>query len=270
MKKQNLLIAVIVTFTVAVIAVVALIVFNRVNSITNAEKQYDTVTEEAVTETYHAITIEPEETEEVVEYDPRAGWLGDADGENAYVMDVDADKLLDTNEDYIGWIYGCGGDISYPVCEAQDNSFYLNHGFDKSKNVYGTLFTEALDNGFLYTDVVIYGHHMKNGSMFNKICEYKKKEYFDEHPYFYVFTTRGDAQYEIFSAYYMDMDVLAEIQNRDADLSREEYIQSIKERSIYDTGVDAGAQDNILTLVTCEYTTANGRMILHLKKVQDE
>lgn len=269
MKKNNLSIAIIVAIAATVIVVASCLIVSRVHSITSAEKKYDNVSEEAVEDNYRAIAIEVADTEEVEEYDPRAAWLEDADGKNAYTMKVDADKLLEINEDYIGWIYGCGGDVDYPVCEAEDDQFYLKHGFDKSKNVYGTLFTELLDNGFLYTDVVVYGHHMKNGSMFQRICNYKEESYFKDHPYFYVFTTRGDAQYEIFSAYYIDMDVLADIQVRDANLSREAYIQSLKDRSLYDTGVEVGEEDNILTLVTCEYTTDNGRMILHLRKVKE-
>lgn len=270
MKKQNISIAIIVAIAATMIAAALYLIITRVVSLKSAESDYDKVAEVAIENNYSAIEIESEEAEEVVEeYDPRKAWLDDEDGKNAYVMNVDADKLLDINEDYIGWIYGCGGDVDYPVCEAEDDQFYLKHGFDKSKNVYGTLFTETLDNGFLYTDVVIYGHHMKNGSMFQKICNYKEQSYFENHPFFYVFTTRGDAQYAIFSAYYMDMDVLADIQERDAYLSREEYIQSLKERSLYDTGVDVGEDDYILTLVTCEYTTDNGRMILHLKKVNE-
>ena len=269
MKKQNLSIAIIVAITATVVVVALSLIVSRVHSVTSAEKKYDQVSTEAVEDSYRAIAVQTEDPEVVEEIDPRAGWLEDEDGKSAYTMKVDAEKLLEINEDYIGWIYGCGGDVDYPICESEDDQFYLKHGFDKSKNIYGTLFTEQLDNGFLYTDVVVYGHHMKNGTMFNKICNYKEEEYFTKHPYFYVFTTRGDAQYEIFSAYYIDMDVLADIQIRDADLSREAYIQSLKDRSLYDTGVEVSENDNILTLVTCEYTTENGRMILHLRKVKE-
>ena len=188
MKKFDLLTTVVVAIAIILAMITSYIIVERVVLVKNADDDYEQVAEEAKEENYSKIIIENPDTEtEVEEYDPRAAWLDDNDGQNAYKMNVDADKLLEINEDYIGWIYGCGGDVDYPVCETEDDQFYLKHGFDKSKNIYGTLFTETLDNGFLYTDVVVYGHHMKNGSMFQKICNYKDEEYYKEHPFFYVF-----------------------------------------------------------------------------------
>lgn len=270
-RRLSIAIAIIVIITIVVVAVAVYVVGKRASSVVNGEKNYDSIAQETVTENYEFVPVDKaqditEEIEVEESIDPRGTWLTDADGCEAYKMVVDSDKLLETNDDYICWIYGCGGDINYPVCQSDDSQFYLNHGFDKSKNVYGALFTEMLNNGILYTDAVIYGHHMKNGTMFNKINEYKKEDYYKAHPYFYFFTNRGDAQYEIFSVYNIDMDVLEQIQYENEDLSREEYLESIKARSLYDTGVEISASDHIITLVTCEYSTDNGRMIVHCRK----
>ena len=266
-KKEKLTIAIIVTIAVAMIAVAVYVIVSRVTALSRGKSNYEKITEAAVTESYqYEKAGADDENESEENADLRASWLEDKDGQAAYLMNIDADKLIEMNNDYIGWIYGCGGIVDYPICQSDDEQFYLKHGFDKRRNIYGSLFTETLDNGLLYTDAVVYGHHMKDGSMFEKLCEYKEESYFKEHPYFYVFTNRGDAQYEIFSAYYIDAGVLEQIQERDADMPRADYIQSLKERSLYDTGVEVTGDDCVLTLVTCEYTTSNGRMILHLKK----
>lgn len=266
-RIQNLSIAIIVIITIAVIAVAVYVIVSRVTSLNRGQSNYDNIAASAVSQTYEYIPVEEEaEVEEEVYSDPRGEWLADSDGINAYKMNVDADELLKVNEDYLCWIYGCGGDIDYPVCQSADNQFYLKHGFDKKSNVYGSLFTELLDNGILYTDAVIYGHHMKNGTMFNKLNEYKNEQYYHEHPYFYFFTNRGDAQFEIFSVYNIDMGVLEEIQEQEEGLSRDECISNMKSRSLYDTGVDVSGDDYIITLVTCEYSSDNGRMIVHCRK----
>jgi len=269
-KNEKLTMAIIVLLAAAVIAVAIYVIVGRVTALSRGKSKYENINAEAVTEDYqYNNTVAEEENEEVENPDPRAKWLEDNDGKIAYHKNVDANKLIEINDNYIGWIYGCGGDVDYPICQSDDEQYYLKHGFDNSRNIYGSLFTEALDNGLLYTDAVVYGHHMKDGAMFQKLCEYKEESYFKEHPYFYVYTNRGDAQFEVFSAYYIDAGVLDEIQERDADMERGEYIQSLKDRSLYDTSVEVSGEDKILTLVTCEYTTPNGRMILHCKKAEE-
>ena len=106
---------------------------------------------------------------------------------------VDFDALREKNDDVVAWIYCPDTPINYPVVQAADNEAYLHRLLDGSKNSAGTLFMDFRNSSdFSDWNSVIYGHNMKNGSMFGTLMDYKTQSYFDAHPKVFLLTPEQD------------------------------------------------------------------------------
>ena len=119
------------------------------------------------------------------------------------MFSVDFEKLLEMNSDVVGWIrFDEPSEINYPVVQGRDNEEYLKRTFEANTNKLGTLFVDVNNPGdFSGRNTFIYGHNMKNGSMFAQLLKYKNDSFYKEHPYFYIYTPDGKVRtYEIFSA----------------------------------------------------------------------
>jgi len=117
------------------------------------------------------------------------------------VNPVDFTQLQAINPDVIGWIRVGAVNVSYPVARAQDNDYYLHRTFRKVDNFAGCIF-ENCDNSPYFTDqnTIIYGHNMKNGTMFGQLRKFSEQETLDKNPYFWIFTPNFIYQYRIFSS----------------------------------------------------------------------
>ena len=116
-------------------------------------------------------------------------------------IDVDWASLKKINEDIIGWIYIGALDISYPVVQGKDNDYYLHRTFERQDNFAGAIFLEAQNkNDFTEPNTIVYGHNMKNGSMFGRLKDLtnEEKKYKDD-PYFWVLTPKANFRYRMFS-----------------------------------------------------------------------
>ena len=115
---------------------------------------------------------------------------------------VDFDSLLEINSELIGWIIIEDTPISYPVVQGEDNQYYLRHLFDRTYSNYGCIFIDAR-NGHPFADknTIIYGHHMKNESMFSSLALYKQQDYFDQHPEAMIITPTGNYLVHFFSGF---------------------------------------------------------------------
>lgn len=115
-------------------------------------------------------------------------------------IDVDSEKLLDQNTDYLGWIYIPKTDISYPVVKSEDNTDYLHKDFNKQYSFPGTIFMDCrCKSGVLNHHSVLYGHNMNNGSMFAGLKSFRDQKYADEHPVFWFITPKYKLLYKVFS-----------------------------------------------------------------------
>ena len=104
---------------------------------------------------------------------------------------VDFDELMKINKDTVGWIrfYKEPSQINYPVVQGADNDLYLHKTFSANENTLGAIFVDAAARSdFTDKNTIIYGHRMKDGSMFRKLEEYKDKDFWKENPYFYIYT----------------------------------------------------------------------------------
>jgi len=185
-------------------------------------------------------------------------------------------ELHAQNADMVGWIKIDGTVIDYPVMHTpQDGEFYLSHGFDKEDSKSGVPFIDKRCKVAPFgTNTIIYGHHMKNGTMFAGLERYADQEYYKAHPAVRFDTLYEEQEYRIIAAFrsqiYRQKDTVFKHYNflnaqNKADF--DEYIANIKALALYDTGVTAQYGDQLLTLVTCAYHTENGQFVVVAKKI---
>lgn len=176
---------------------------------------------------------------------------------------VDFESLWGINNDVVGWIYGPGTKINYPVVQGEDNSFYLTHMFDGKENKCGSIFMESLNNtDFSNTNSILHGHHMKNGSMFASLAQYESQTYYDSHPVLWLVTPEKSYQVVIFTGFVTDTG--SEVWQIEF-ATKEEYkswLDRMKEEAMFESDVTPRAEDQILTLATCSYKYDNARFVV--------
>ena len=179
--------------------------------------------------------------------------------------------IYEKNNDFIGWISIPGTGIDHPVMQTpNDPNFYLKHSFDKTYSDYGVPYVDGKCSLGLSNNTVIYGHHMRNDSMFSDLCKYTDKSFWTEFPYVKFDTLNHTGTYRIIAVFKYDTNNETFKYNECVDMNEEKFNQFIKEvhsRQLYDTGWTAGYGDELLTLSTCEYTYKNGRFVVIAKKV---
>lgn len=179
--------------------------------------------------------------------------------------------LFAQNNDFIGWIRIDGTNVNYPVMQTPNKpDFYLKRSFDKSYSDFGVPYLDEDCVPGESNNYVIYGHHMKNETMFHDLCNYASKDFYDEHPTIKFDTMFGFGEYQIVAVFRFDTnnDTFRYNQFTDMDeLHFESFMNSVHLRQLYDTGVDAKYGDKLITLSTCEYTYTNGRFVVVAKKI---
>ena len=179
------------------------------------------------------------------------------DDEHAAILEsVDLEALRETNEDVIGWILIPGADVSFPMVQGDDNAYYLNRTWNLTYNSVGAIFMECQNSPDLSDfNTIVYGHNMRNGSMFGQLKKYKDAQYWRERPYIYILTEEGVYRYDIFAAHEASVRSIVYGVGEFLPEMKEEYIRFSLENSSIDTGVIPTANDRMLTLSTC---TGNG------------
>ena len=183
-----------------------------------------------------------------------------------YYVDLEALKLQ--NPDTIGWIILPDSKINYPIVLSKDNEEYLTTTFEGQKSSSGAIFVDMLCGGvFACDNTIIYGHNMKNGSMFRALNNMTDKEYFENHHIFAINTGNGFEYYEVISCYEtVETDLSSWQINFDTKESYETWLQKIVNRCTYDCA-DYDINKKTITLSTCRGKTGGpGRFIVHLQK----
>lgn len=184
------------------------------------------------------------------------------------IMDSFRD-LLAQNSDTIGWLTIDGTSIDYVVMQSPDEpDKYLHRDFNGSESRWGALFVAEDCDVKTSDNIIIYGHHMRDGSMFGALAEYESAEYCAAHPNVRFDTIYGPGRYEIVAVVRTDVSTFPFYDYTQANDPETfaEYAAFLQENSIYDTGRTLQAGDKILTLSTCNYHTANGRLIVVCRK----
>ena len=190
--------------------------------------------------------------------------------ENKEEYTVDFNKLKEQNNETVAWIKVNNINVEYPVVRATNNSFYLNHSFDKSKNSAGWIFADY-KNKFDNTDknIVIYGHNMRDGSMFGSLKNILNSDWYDneENTDITLCTENEKSIYKVFSIYKIESEdyyIKTEFSNEN---EFEKFIKTLKKRSIKNFNIDISKEDSILTLSTCANNNKY-RVVLHSKKIK--
>ena len=190
--------------------------------------------------------------------------------ENKDEYTVDFNKLKEQNNETIAWLKVNNTNVEYPVVKGTNNSFYLNHSFDKSSNSAGWIFADCR-NKFDNTDknIVIYGHNMRDGSMFGSMLNILNSKWYEneENTNITLYTENEKSIYKVFSVYKIENEdyyIKTEFKNGN---EFEGFIKNLKKRSIKDFNVNVSKDDNILTLSTCANNNKY-RVVLHAKKVK--
>jgi sortase B len=181
--------------------------------------------------------------------------------------------LYEQNNDFVGWITIDGTAINYPVMQSIGSpDYYLKHNFEKAYSDYGVPYVDEACAVGLSANTVVYGHHMKNGTMFSSLVNYADKAYFDEHPVIRFDTIYGLGEYQVIAAFGFDTNNETFRYNEFADGNEaqfNEYVAECMARRAYDTGFNAEYGDKLLTLSTCEYTHTNGRFVVIAKLITE-
>ena len=167
-------------------------------------------------------------------------------------IEVDFTALSKKNQDVVAWVYmgACG--ISYPVVQGEDNDYYMKITFEGNRNSSGAIIMDYRDDKKLGDwNTFIYGHNMKNGSMFGSLKKLLKDETLIENdPYIYVFIPGWIYRYEVFS-YYKDAPDSKMYWTADTLQEYRQYIRDAHSLAVKDLGVETSEDNNMVTLVTC-------------------
>lgn len=175
--------------------------------------------------------------------------------------------LYEQNQDLAGWINIPDSNINYPVMKSKESEFYLYHNFKKEPSKYGTPFIdENCDIDSSCGNIIIYGHHMKDGSMFTDLMKYQNRSYYQEHPTILFDTLTHSYEYEIIgilnipaieseSSFYRHL-----MNSIEGDYNG--LLSELRKRSLYDTESAITGSGSLLTLITCEYSQSEGRLLI--------
>ena len=241
----------------------AFMIFKTARDYKAASDEYDSLRQYAseevnATETAEKVSdIKPIELEEAEE---RKELKSNENREDFPEMEVDFKALREKNPDTVGWLYvgSCG--ISYPILQGEDNDYYMNHTFEGTVNSSGAIIMDYRDDKYLKDwNTFIYGHNMKNGSMFGSLKKLLNDEtLYDTDPYIYVYLPGYIYRYKIFS-YYKDKPDSKMYWTADTLQEYRQYIRDALSLSVRDLGVETSEENNMVTLVTCSGSGA-GKM----------
>lgn len=176
---------------------------------------------------------------------------------------IDFDKLKKTNPDIVGWVYAQGTTIDYPVVYGKDNEEYLHQDFNKKKSSSGTIFLDHnCDREFASENNIIYGHHMKNGTMFADLLKFRESSFLKKHDTIILYTPKRTLHLRVISAYASkpQNNIPVTFAN---DKQRQEYIQKIKNMSEPVVKESKSKSRRIYTFITCSYEKEDNRTYVH-------
>ena len=166
-------------------------------------------------------------------------------------------------EDYRGWIKINYTNINYPVLQGDDNLYYLDKDINGEYLIAGSIFMNATNNGFDDQNMILFGHNMKNGSMFSSLTKYKEQSYYDRYQTMLLYTPIGNFSIELFAGLVLDgNDESVRLDFKD-EHDFQNYIELIRVNSTFKSDTVVEADDRIITLCTCSNEFNNARYALY-------
>ncbi|MCD7736238.1 MAG: class B sortase [Lachnospiraceae bacterium] len=184
------------------------------------------------------------------------------------VNPIDFESLKSVNSDLVAWLKIRALDLSYPVVQGEDNDYYLHRSFEQEELFAGCLFVNyANSSDFTDQNTIIYGHNMKNGSMFGSLKKFREEDVYEKSKYFWIFTEDIIYQYRIISARVVEK-VGQTYQIDFTEEEFEEFLDTAMENSEVDnSNVSVTTEDKIVTLSTCTGDSST-RFVVQGKLVQ--
>ncbi len=197
-------------------------------------------------------------------------------GEEKYAdisyMSVDFKDLIDKNNETVGWIKVNNTNVNYSIVQHDDNEYYLKHDFYKKSNINGWVYADyRADFEYFGSNTIIYAHNMTDRSMFGSLVWCLKESWYknEDNQYIKLSTPKSNTVWKIFSIYTIKPEVYYLKTYFESDEEHEIFVETIKNRSIYNFNEDVSSNDKILTLSTC---TDDGtkRIVIHAKMIKAE
>ena len=188
------------------------------------------------------------------------------------------DELRKQNSDIIGWLEIEGTSINYPVLQGDNDTYYMNHNYKKQKSKNGSIFlTSEYDWNIPSSNLLIFGHNMNNGTMFQELLKYENESFYKKHPKIRFTTINGDSEYEIISAfksrvyYKSEKDVFRYYYfvNANNEQEYDDFVKNAKKASLYNIDATAKYGEQLITLSTCSYHVKDGRFAVIAKKIEE-
>lgn len=239
----------IIVLLVGIMVFSAVMIIKTMREYSEADDIYENLQSEFV-ETKSEEDVNADDTESAIE------------SVEAAPISVDFTSLLEQNSDIVGWLYCPDTPINYPVVQGKDNSQYLRADLNGKYLVSGTIFADYR-NGAIGEDAnyIVYGHNMKNGTMFGSLVKYKEQSYYDEHPVLYYLTPDDDYKIELYAGLVVKRDSVIYSPNP-TESKFDEFIAYAKEHSTFRSDVEFTENDTLITLSTCSYEYNNARYVL--------
>lgn len=249
-KKRINIIFIIRIISIIVILVCIGIIIYRYFNLKEADKVIDSINSD--------ITLDDKDIE--------------VNGATANLIDTDISSLKQKNSDTVGYLKVNGTSINYPVVQYTDNDYYLRHSFDKSYSQAGWIFLDYRNNlNKLDNNIIIYGHNMLNQAMFSSLTKMLDKSFFndDNNTYINLITENKSTLWKIFSVYVTNPDTYYMSIDFSSKDEYSNFLNNLKNKSMYNFSENISSDDKILTLSTCTNLNTK-RLVVHAKLIYTE
>ena len=188
-------------------------------------------------------------------------------------------QLQEQNTEIVGWLEIENTNINYPILQGTDNSYYMTHNYKKENSKNGAIFLDADYNWDISSNnLLMYGHNLGNGMMFQELLKYEKESFYQEHPMIRFTTAEEDAEYEIISAFKSRVYYKSEKNvfryyyfiNNESEEEYNEFVKNAKNASLYPIDATASYGDQLITLSTCSYYVEDGRFVVVGRKIEQD
>lgn len=233
---------------------------------------YDELKQTVISEETHSPSLPVPATEEEIPQPVETAAAPECTLEDkiSVPLNVDFDLLIGQNPDTVGWVYIEGTHINYPVLQGEDNRHYVSTLFDGSFNQAGSIFMDYRNSPRM-DDVhtILYGHNMRDKSMFADILNYQQQEYYDAHPTGFYITPEKSYSFEVIAAYVASLADPAWQLDFVTEEELVSWVQDAMSRSAFQSRIQPQPGDKVITLSTCSYEFDEARFVLVgiLKKI---
>ena len=250
---------------VAIIAIVVILVGAGIGFFVHTSNQ-----EKKAAAAEKAKKADPEETQE--SYEKLKEQVA-VDADDPMFRKIDFAAAQEMNPDVYAWIWIPGTNIDYPILqsETEDDAYYLNHTIEKKEGLPGTIYTEKYNGKEFSSPVtVVYGHNMKNGSMFADLHLYEDQAFFDANPYIYIYLPNQTLKYRVFATVTFDDRYLMESYNFSYPDDFQKYLDELRSSINGHVNMDVNVtqETGIITLSTCIATSPNERWLVNATREQ--